>query len=538
MNLLKLSDIYKNDSANRTNIGGLFFCAACFLIFPLIIHNYSDTTIWKIQTFTAILSVSAVLCIASALIDKSFARKDILKSPTLWFILAYAAVCVISVLLSPYSSSVNSSGQTIGIFGSGRTDGLLYILMYLLALLIPALFCGFRKSFAYLLAVAGGINAVMTVLQLFGLNIFGLIPGAPLQYVFIQFAGTFGNVDFLSAFLCFCACFIGGYYIISDDGKQRYILPIAFALIIYTELSIGVSSGLIGLIAAAGATLPLFLSHCDKLPRIANLLIALLAGILPSTVISHTYASNRTTNSFTFGTGFFIVLALLIFAVAARILLVSIKPKYKRKTAIIVLYSVEAVLLVAAILIIKFAFSGKSGLLGEISALLNGNISPMAGSHRIAIWQYTLKMFEDKPWLCVGTGSFSRAFSNSVLAEYQQVIGKNTLPDAAHNEYLQQLATVGIIGFAAYMGWFLSIFIRGFKYALKNPKLTVCLCAAAGFAAQMSFNINIIIIAPYFYIILGITEYEILSTKRAAANPPVSDKPQVSEKIPKNDITV
>ena len=241
----------------------------------------------------------------------------------------------------------------------------------------------------------------------------------------------------------------------------------------------------------------------------------MFAGILPKTVISHTYTeAKQTIDSFTFGSDFLIVLALLLFAVAARIILSNVMIHYKRKPALIIMYSAEAVLLIAAAIVIKFAFKDSNGLLGEISSVLNGTVSPMAGSHRVAIWQYTLKMFEGSPWFGVGVGSFKNAFSASVLTEYQQVIGKNTLPDAAHNEYLQQLATVGIIGFIAYMGWLLSIFIRGFKYSLKNPKIAVCLCAAISFAAQMFFSINLILTVPFFYVILGITEYEIRNTKQ------------------------
>ena len=88
------------------------------------------------------------------------------------------------------------------------------------------------------------------------------------------------------------------------------------------------------------------------------------------------------------------------------------------------------------------------------------------------------------------------------------------------------------------MGWFLSIIIRGFKYALKNPKLTVCLCAAIAYAAQMCFNINILIIAPYYYVILGITEYEILSTKRKIVNPAKPSGQAAVPTAPETDITV
>lgn len=536
---MKLSGLYKNNDARRTNLGGFFFCAACFLIFPLIIHNYTDTTVLKIQTFIVLLILSAVLCVASALINKAYPSKDIIKSPTLWFVLTYLVICIISVMFSPYKNYINASGQPSALYGTGRTDGLLYIFMYLLALIIPAMFCGLKKSFAYLLAVSGGANAIITILQLFGLNVFGFIPGAPLKYIFIEFSGTIGNIDFLSAFLCFCACLISGYYIITDDGKQRQFLLVAFALIIYAEFAIGVNSGLIGLLTAAIATFPLFASCCNKLQRLADLLIALFAGVLPLTVISHTYnsSSRTTTNSYKFGSGFFIVLALLIIAVAVRVLLISIKPKYKRKPALIALYTAEAIIIILAVIIIKIAFSNSDGLLGELSAVLNGNISPMAGSHRVAIWQFSLKMFSQRPIFGVGTGEFCKAFSDTVLREYQQVIGKNTLPDAAHNEFIQQLVTVGIVGFAAYMGWLLSILIRGFKYALKNPKLMVCLCTAIGFAAQMSFNINILIIAPFFYVILGITEHEILSIKQSAYKI-IPDKQQTSAAVIDTDIIV
>lgn len=162
-----------------------------------------------------------------------------------------------------------------------------------------------------------------------------------------------------------------------------------------------------------------------------------------------------------------------------------------------------------------------SGLIGEISALLNGTLDDMAGSHRVAIWRYSLKLFGDYPLLGSGLGTFKLAFNDTYAAQYHEAIGKVTTLDSAHNEYLHTLVTTGILGFAAYMGMLITQLVRAVKYMFKNPNIMICFFAAFAFAVQMFFNVSIVHITPYFFLMLGMTEYEIRKAKKSAE--PITD---------------
>ena len=76
------------------------------------------------------------------------------------------------------------------------------------------------------------------------------------------------------------------------------------------------------------------------------------------------------------------------------------------------------------------------------------------------------------------------------------------------------LVTTGICGFISYMGMLISLFVRAIKCVFKNPLISVALIASLAYSAQMFFNINIIIVAPFFFCVLGMLEYEIRKAER------------------------
>ena len=115
--------------------------------------------------------------------------------------LAFAAVCLLSALLSPWFPST--------LLGLGRWDGLVTTLLYVLIFLGVRCFGRLRGTHLYALGASLLLQAAVVAIQLGGGNPLGLFPDA-LRYADANirysgvFLGTIGNVDLLSAYLCLC----------------------------------------------------------------------------------------------------------------------------------------------------------------------------------------------------------------------------------------------------------------------------------------------------------------------------------------------
>jgi O-antigen ligase len=68
---------------------------------------------------------------------------------------------------------------------------------------------------------------------------------------------------------------------------------------------------------------------------------------------------------------------------------------------------------------------------------------------RLAHWQAGQKMFADHPWLGVGIGNYGAVYEDYALPHWYLALGH------AHNIYINFLAEIGVIGFAAFMAFWL-----------------------------------------------------------------------------------
>ena len=73
--------------------------------------------------------------------------------------------------------------------------------------------------------------------------------------------------------------------------------------------------------------------------------------------------------------------------------------------------------------------------------------------------------------------------------------------DKAHNIYLNIVAETGIFSFIAYISWMIIVLVYGIKS--KNKYVYLLLFGLIGYNIQGIFNINVIYVMPYYYILTG-----------------------------------
>ncbi|WP_170270536.1 O-antigen ligase family protein [Heliorestis acidaminivorans] len=117
-----------------------------------------------------------------------------------------------------------------------------------------------------------------------------------------------------------------------------------------------------------------------------------------------------------------------------------------------------------------------------------------AGSSRMYIWKEVVKIIPDN-W-AFGVGPDHLIYEGILMPNPN----KNIIVDKAHNIYLEIAATMGLFSLAAYLA-FLSFFLRPWKNDLGFLYFTMI----STYLLQGFFNIDVIMVMPLFWIILGLS---------------------------------
>ena len=106
--------------------------------------------------------------------------------------------------------------------------------------------------------------------------------------------------------------------------------------------------------------------------------------------------------------------------------------------------------------------------------------------------------------LCV-RGCLPDAFAFEPYFSQLQEYG-NSSTDAAHNEYINYLITIGLVGTISYLVFTGSALVRGFKASKKYPVALACAGAVVCYLAQATVNIALPIATPLFFLFVAMCE--------------------------------
>ena len=197
-----------------------------------------------------------------------------------------AQICAALYLLLTLAATLVSPYRSQAWLGASRGEGFCAIALYVLPFLCVSRFARPRAWMVHLLGGACTAFAVVCVLQLQSVNVFGLFPdgltfwdGNVLYRG--QYIGTIGNVDHVAAFLSlaipmlWCA-------VLRLRGRWRFWLLVPLALLGYVLVRIDVAAGLVGVFAGSLLCLPVVLpgSNRRRLARFALLAALVAAGLV------------------------------------------------------------------------------------------------------------------------------------------------------------------------------------------------------------------------------------------------------------------
>lgn len=520
-----------------------YFLVVAFAIFPL----YVNITIRGVFPFISladgfrgirhqkyyffvIMAAAALIAEIMLLITKTSEQKkeadpkkqNLLKTITFtdWAVIAFVLSCSISTVFSPYIDMAVTGSTLVG----GRDNGLILMLFYA-AVYFLITRCYRYKEYVFL--ALAGTNAFIYLIAV--LNGFYLDPLGTLetfnrsdsenQFFYMNFLSTIGNKNMFASHICVTLPAITAMFVHTEKLVNKIVYLASAALGAMAVVICDSDSVVLGM----GAFIAVFTVVYSRRPeKMKKFLLALTAMLLSIKLLRFF--------SYLGGDGYkelsaipykvmlsdktFVVIAVLAALTALAYYLSFRHADFVLPKAVpIALASLFSLAALAGVGVIVYysAFDTTTDL-GELEKTLR--FSDAWGTHRGIFWDRAIRIFGERSFFqkLFGSGpeTFYYAFEPFFPELWEYGDGKT---DAAHNEYINYLITIGIAGLASYLTFTGSALVRAFRSAKQNPLALVFAAPVVAYLAQAVVNIAVPIATPIFVIFVALCETAARQTK-------------------------
>ena len=438
-------------------------------------------------------------------------RDSLLKkiSVTDWAALAFLVVCAVSTLFS--------ANKEMAFFGEckghGRNNGLLLMLAYVLVYFVVSRAFRYREHIFVALAVTASVVYLIAVLNCFNidpLNMFVNFKND--ETVSRDFLTTIGNKNMFATYICVTLPVAAGMAVFTQKLACRIVYLITAGLGTMAMIVCDSDSAVLGTAAFIAVLLVAHVRYIDRLKRLFLVFTVMLVSTKALSLIAQASGNNHKDLSafpcqFMHAPVTYALLAIVALITAALYFLDAKKPGVTLpKAAPVALASVfGAVVLFVLGAMFYFTNIDTKTDLGSMERLLRFNEA--WGTHRGVMWIDSMKVFGDsslfEKLFGAGPEMFYYKFEPYFPDLYRFGDGST---DAAHNEYIQYLINVGILGLCAYLTFVGSALTRAFKAVKKQPQAIVFGAAVAAYLAQAVVNIALPIGTPLFIIFVALCE--------------------------------
>ena len=470
------------------------------VIFPLLVSSKGYENILEVKYYSFIFIVVSyfLLSIIVYFYELIIRNNNILKGYKFtildYLVLGYLLINIISTIFSPYKNLDLLKGL-------GRGEGLLIVFIYVLLYFLISLFGKFDKKIFNYFSISSLLVSLIGILQFFGFNPLNLYKGISGPYN-MSYMSTIGNIDFLSAYYTITISMTSLCYIFKDNNKKEkmlYLLSLICNIFIF--LIINVDSGKVAFLLLILVMLPYIIKNNIRLGRFLNILAIIILGYFINYFIDMRYIASINVYKACFH---FNLISLILFITIIILLMASFflsKKDYeiKKVNKFYLLY----IPLIIIVLFIIYNYDLKISFLNDISKILHGNFDDTIGNNRLFLWKRSLILFKDYPILGTGPDTFGYRFMTNFKDDIL-LVSEMSINDTAANVYLTNLVNIGIIGFISYLLVLIDPFLKKNKSLNYKILLLVLLC----FSVSNFFNISLVIITPYLWIILGLINIE------------------------------
>lgn len=426
-----------------------------------------------------------------------------------WMLLLFWVNCVISTLQSDYLYESFWGNE-------GRYTGLFLITLYVGTTLLVTLFTRIEKWYVDISVVVTGIVGGLGICDYLEIDVLGFQKASELVPNKNEFMSTIGNVNFYTAFLSVGVAAAVVLFVVEDDIRRR-VFYLIFSGVGYASMILGQSDSIYITIGCMFFLLPLFcLRNIRCIERILvqmSLFISVLGGIV--WLNTHYKKVIETRNLFdVLGEYSRYINALIICLWGITILAFWLRRKCERKKGFCeetvmkkwrrALRIVLALVFLGILFVILDAnFGGNPEKYGDFKFYLV--FADKWGSSRGMVWRIGIQSWLKQPFMHKMFGFGPETFG-ILTWEYrvETATASHSIFDSMHNEYLQNLVTMGPIGMLSYIALLVSTIIVTVKRGERAPWLYAIAIAVACYGAQAMVNISMPIVAPVLWIYLGL----------------------------------
>ena len=473
------------------------FLLAALCLYPLYIDKFSNLGVVK---FTAVCTLFWAFCAwlgALALVGARPAPGRLrARDPSLWALGAFVLTGLLSTVLS--LSPVASLWGLGGYYG-----GFMMVLFTAAGYLAVRAFApqGLLNGLTFCVGLTTIVVTVLYVLNIFNIDLIGAYEDTAVVER-AQFFSTLGQKNFNAGFMAFALPLVFYAFLVARGPRHTlfYGVPaffggLALAVVDAEGLALGIGAAVLVLMCQK-----IFTTRTVRRLAVLGAFFFFHAGWMQY-MRDHVYTQGGTPMLAALGrvaaAGFVLcaaLWALLRFGLGRREI-----PLWRIGRV------VAAVLVTAGLLLYALAnFWPGFPSLGRLDDILI--INDDWGTSRGTAWRITWCTWLDQPlwrkWFGVGTGMMHTAmveWAGSGLTARMKTFY------AAHNEYLEQLLTTGILGLGAWM-WFIVSHLRRAARNWLRPGVAPVTLALVSYLAQAAVSIRVSMIFPEIMLLFALLQ--------------------------------
>lgn len=430
-----------------------------------------------------------------------------------WFAVVFVVgICIATIFsINPLESWQGKEGRKLG-----AMVWLLCVAMYMM--LSKYLRPG--KWMIWTFLVSNILVCILAILNFWAIDPLGMYENL-MEAQHAMFISTIGNVNACASYLCMVLPAGMVLYFLCKDRKLQVITGIFLVLGFWTCYCTKSQSWLLG-IGAAFLVL-LWFAMCDHFHMRRFLELCSLFWV-SSVLMKLTFSIGKMKNylglmfRYFMAEGFqnrvmlngfvLLVMGILfgggIFYIWKREKKEKELPYHTLRKGVFLFFALTAV---AAVLLLVAANLNRNSWEGIFSWLNHLKLQDSFGSSRGYIWRISVKSWLDMPFWKKLTGYGVNCY-HMLIQQYggegvADVFDGAILVDA-HNEFLQFMTTMGIVGTVGYFGLLVSTAVTSFKKYVKQPEFLLGVAVVCGYAAQAMVNNPTVFLTPYLFLMLGI----------------------------------
>lgn len=497
------------------------FTLIIIAVFPLFFRNYyfDILTVKYIFYYGTIISMAIVMLVASIVflfLDKSrydwatikslkrqFSFKSFRKSD--WAMIAFLIAVAISTFQSDYFYESFWGNE-------GRFMGMFLILLYGVSFFIIGHCLKFKQWFLDVFLFAGMIACIIGIMQFFKYDPIGFKKGLTASD-FPSFTSTIGNINTYTSYVALISG-MGTVLFAIEKNKNRRTWYLFTVIISIFALITGISDNAYLALLALFGLLPLYLfNNLKGLKRYMVLVAILFTEFQFIDMISQKYPEHvlKINGLFNVIVGYdklahFVVMlwgiCIVLYVLDACISKDSIMKRDNNLGRWIWLGLLIIIVMAGCYILYDANIAGNADKYGALKKYLV--INDDWGTHRWYIWRIGMESYAKFPFIHKIFGYGPDTFGIITVHNfYEEMISRyNEKFDSAHNEYLQYLITIGIVGLAAYLTLLFTSIVEMIRASKKRPVMMALAFALVCYGAQAAVNISVPIVAPIMMTLL------------------------------------